>query len=131
MPDVNEHESNETPQTTPNVPPQTAQPQASWQPPETWAAQQPAQAPFQQPMPAQQPLPTPTPQPWAPQQPLPTPPLPGAQSRQQPVNGFTVAGLVLGILAIIVALWAFGDYVSVFGVVGLALGIIGWFYTKD
>lgn len=57
-----------------------------------------------------------------PQQPVP---------QRQPVNGFTVAGLVLAIIAFVFAMWTFGDKVSVFGVVALAMGIIGWFYTKD
>lgn len=66
----------------------------------------------------------------APVAPMPIPPQPVSPARQ-PVNGFTVAGLVLAIIAFIFAMWAFGDKVSVFGVVALAMGIIGWFYTKD
>lgn len=111
----------------------------------------PQPAPVPEPVPAPQPVPElssapgwaapawPTPaepypaQPFAAPQPIDAPPVPDQRPtrRQQPVNGFTIAGLVLAILAIIVALWRFGDNVSVFGVVGLALGIIGWFYTKD
>lgn len=116
--------------------PQAAQPQAApvaqVTPPQAAPTTQ-ATAPFPQTAayasqaayPAQQPPQAPVgAAPVPPQQPVPP-------TRQQPVNGFTVAGLVLAIIATIVALWAFGDKVSVFGIVGLALGIIGWFYTKD
>lgn len=106
-------------------PPEVPQPQAAPTAQATAPFLQTAAYASQAAYPAQQPSQAPTgAAPVPPQQP--TPP-----TRQQPVNGFTVAGLVLAILATIVALWAFGDKVSVFGVVGLALGIIGWFYTKD
>ena len=137
MSDNNGANPNGEPQAAPQPPiepqPVPAPQQTSWTP-------QPAVQPWpvssapQQPTPDAPPAPPQLENTW--QQPIaqpsfPTTPAPVGHKRQQPVNGFTIAGLVLAILAIIVALWAFGDYVSVFGVVGLALGIIGWFYTKD
>lgn len=46
-------------------------------------------------------------------------------------NGFAVAGLVLGLLAVTVALWQVSDYVNPFGVIGLALAIIGYASTSQ
>lgn len=46
-------------------------------------------------------------------------------------NGFAIAGLVLSMVAIVVALWRIGDYVNPFGVVGLAVSIIGFASTAQ
>lgn len=113
--------------------------------------QQPLQSGYQQvpdqPLPLQQPLQD-APQPMY-QQGVPgVPPVIPAAPMQAPIpqfeyipqipapehknyNGFAIAGLVLGLIAVIGALWSVSNYINPFGIVGLALSIIGFATTSQ
>lgn len=52
-------------------------------------------------------------------------------AKKRSVNGFAIAGLVLSLIATVVVLGRFSNYISPFGVVGLVLSIIGYMVNTD
>lgn len=51
--------------------------------------------------------------------------------RKQQINPFAVAGIVLAVIASLIALWPIGKWVSPFGIIGLSLTVIAYFTVND
>ena len=61
---------------------------------------------------------------FSPQQPLPT-------FMKRSANGFAIAGLVVSLIATLVVLGRYSDFLSPFGVIGLILSVIGYAVNRN